>query len=329
MRVLVELSGEHPTLPEAEVRAVAGLEDAARDGRVLIGEAPDAAPWERLALSHAVGRHLASAPDLDALVDAATSDARFDGVESPFAVRVTAHGGDWHPRRIADRLGQALAAGGRRTVDLQRPESTVRVVGTEDALHAHRLLHDVDRSAFEARRSHLRPFFQPTSLHPRLARAVVNLARPRRRLLDPFCGTGGLVLEAALMGVPAVGGDADPAMVAGTRRNLAHHGGAGGVGLYVGDARALPLARGAVDAVVADPPYGRAAASHGGDPKALQAELLSEAADLLATGDRLVAVLPDPPDPGRAEAAGWRLAGLHAVRVHKSLTRHVAVLVML
>lgn len=346
MRVLVELSGEHPTLPEAEVRAVAGgdLGEVERDGRVLLAEAPPHVPWARLALSHAVGRHLGTVcfedvgGGADAAVEAICDQAGgWTDVESPFAVRFTDHGptddgevgrAPLDARKVSERLGQALSAAGR-TVDLDRPESTVRVVATDRALHAHRLLHDVDRGAFEARRSHLRPFAHPTSLHPRLARAVVNLARPVRGVLDPFVGTGGLVLEAALMGVPAVAGDADPAMVRGTRANLAHVGAdaAGRVGLYVGDVRALPLRPGSVDAVVADPPYGRAAAAHGGPAEDLQAALLDGAADLLDAGDRLVVVLPEGLTEDEARDAGWGLEEVHGAYVHRSLTRHVTVLV--
>lgn len=348
MRVLVELSGEHPTLPEAEVRAVARgeLGEVERDGRVLLAEASRDVPWARLGLSHAVGRHLGTVRfedaggDVEAAVEALCEQAGgWTDVESPFAVRFTDHrptddqdGEARAPldaRKVPERLGQALSAAGR-TVDLERPESTVRVVATTRALHAHRLLHDVDRGAFEARRSHLRPFAHPTSLHPRLARAVVNLARPARGVLDPFVGTGGLVLEAALMGVPAVAGDADPAMVRGARSNLAHVAGdaAGRVGLYVGDVRALPLRPGAVDAVVADPPYGRAAASHGGPAEDLQAALLVGAAELLAPGDRLVVVLPRGLTEDEAQDAGWGLEEVHGAYVHRSLTRHVTVLVM-
>ncbi|NIP34812.1 MAG: methyltransferase domain-containing protein, partial [Thermoplasmata archaeon] len=67
-----------------------------------------------------------------------------------------------------------------------------------------------------------RPFSHPISLHPKYARAMVNLAKVPLggRILDPFCGTGGVLIEAALLGYEPLGSDIDPRMVEGSRRNL-------------------------------------------------------------------------------------------------------------
>ncbi|PSP26037.1 TIGR01177 family methyltransferase [Halobacteriales archaeon QH_10_67_22] len=68
-----------------------------------------------------------------------------------------------------------------------------------------------------------RPFFQPGSMDPLLARALVNIAgaRPGHRVLDPMCGTGGTLVEAGLVGARVVGADAQAKMVDGARENLA------------------------------------------------------------------------------------------------------------
>ncbi|MGM0605901.1 MAG: methyltransferase domain-containing protein, partial [Halobacteriota archaeon] len=67
-----------------------------------------------------------------------------------------------------------------------------------------------------------RPFFQPGSMAPIDARAYVNIAgaAPGRTVLDPMCGTGGILLEAALVGARPIGVDAQRKMVRGTRQNL-------------------------------------------------------------------------------------------------------------
>ena len=42
----------------------------------------------------------------------------------------------------------------------------------------------------------------------RLARAMVNLAIPEQgKLLDPFCGTGGLIIEGILCDIDSYGSD--------------------------------------------------------------------------------------------------------------------------
>ncbi|MFQ6077015.1 MAG: DNA methyltransferase, partial [Candidatus Bathyarchaeia archaeon] len=70
------------------------------------------------------------------------------------------------------------------------------------------------------RRPRRRPFFHPSSLMPKLARCMVNLARPRRgdSVLDPFCGTGSLLIEAGLMGMKALGSDIKGHMALGSLR---------------------------------------------------------------------------------------------------------------
>ena len=67
-----------------------------------------------------------------------------------------------------------------------------------------------------------RPFFRPVSLEPRLARAAVNIAAGVNEgyVVDPMCGTGGILIESALTGRPTLGIDFDPVMVEGTQENI-------------------------------------------------------------------------------------------------------------
>lgn len=59
-------------------------------------------------------------------------------------------------------------------------------------------------------------------LPPKLAQVIVNLANPAPDgiLLDPFCGTGVILQEAALMGSRVIGTDLDERMVRYTRDNI-------------------------------------------------------------------------------------------------------------
>lgn len=60
-------------------------------------------------------------------------------------------------------------------------------------------------------------------LPPKLAQTMLNLAQlsPGERLLDPFCGTGVLLQEAALMGASVYGTDLSERMIDFSRHNLA------------------------------------------------------------------------------------------------------------
>jgi tRNA G10 N-methylase Trm11 len=98
-----------------------------------------------------------------------------------------------------------------------------------------------------------KPYRTSNSLPTRLARALVNLVSPpARSILDPFCGTGSILLEARALGLTAFGMDWNPKMVSMSRRNLEHF----GYTAEVVRGNALECQRSA-DAIVTDLPYGR------------------------------------------------------------------------
>lgn len=147
--------------------------------------------------------------------------------------------------RIAHELGAEIA--GRP--DLDMPKSTFLTVITDEKIWFGKLLSESD-GRWVAHNS--RPHVTSSSLPTRLARAIVNLtASPGDRILDPCCGTGTIVLEAAQMGIISVGYDINVRMVGATRKNLEHYGLRAEV--YLGDARHVS---GRYDAVVTDFPYG-------------------------------------------------------------------------
>jgi len=106
---------------------------------------------------------------------------------------------------------------------------------------------------------------RPGTLHPPVAAAMSCLAgaRPGGRLLDPFCGAGTIMVEAAAgaTDLVAVGLDFDAEAVAQARANAGRAGVE--VALVVGDAARLPFRPGWADVVVTNPPWGRAVAPAG------------------------------------------------------------------
>ncbi|TLZ52176.1 MAG: TIGR01177 family methyltransferase, partial [Methanobacteriota archaeon] len=224
MRVLVELSGEQPALARAEV--LAALEAASHPFRFLLAEErllaaeTGAAPaWlgRRLALAHFVDELIVGG-ELDEVVDAARS-LKFAG--RTFRVRVNSYKGCHNKVELEKTLGDVVSG----TVNLAAPEEEVRLIEGERHYLCRRLA-AIDRRAFEARKVAERAFVQPISLHPRLARALVNLSRvpDGGTLLDPFCGTGGILLEAGLIGARPIGGDVRTDMIEGSRSALREFG---------------------------------------------------------------------------------------------------------
>ncbi|QGN08240.1 methyltransferase domain-containing protein [Halorhabdus sp. CBA1104] len=236
-------------------------------------------------------------------------------------------------------LGSVLVEAGF-TVDLEDPDHELRVVfagspsvgdspaadvasGADAGACAIGWLATDPPRTFTERAPTERPFFQPGSMDPTLARALVNIAgaQPGTTVLDPMCGTGGLLIEAGLVGATPVGVDALEKMVQGTRENL---------GTLIdeefavcrGDARRLPFADDAADAVVFDAPYGRQTKITGETLAALVGDALADARRLAArtviVGDRSWQTV--------AEEAGWTVTAHFQRRVHRSLDRHILVL---
>ena len=115
------------------------------------------------------------------------------------------------------------------------------------------LLADLTKhNRFEQRRAHLLPAPHPAMTHPRVARAMVNLSNASHEILDPFCGGGGILIEAGLCGLHAVGADIDPRMIGRARTNLQHFG-IRDYELRVQDATTFS---GSAEAIVTDLPYG-------------------------------------------------------------------------
>lgn len=109
----------------------------------------------------------------------------------------------------------------RPKVELKNPQTSIQLFITRNKAYCGLLIFE-NRENFEARKSHFRPFHSPSSLNPRLARALINLTGigSNEILIDPFCGAGGLLIEAGLMEIRTIGYDINKIMVDGCRKNL-------------------------------------------------------------------------------------------------------------
>jgi tRNA (guanine10-N2)-dimethyltransferase len=339
LRILLWYSGEHPTLPRAEASAV--FEAAGHSWHVVRDDPRfqcvetdafgiDVEPLaRRLGLTHDLSLHLFDgALEKEAIAKAADLCCFATGIR--FAVRaerITTTG--LRRTDVERRVGEALAHG--RTVDLKRPDVVVRAFIDGDHVWVGQRIWDRDPQETKGRSVEHRPVFSPVSLPPKLARALVNVARAPNggTVFDPLCGTGGVLLEAAAMGFKAIGSDLDPGMVEGSRKNLAHFG-QRAEHLFVsdvGDAPANLKAAGLdlVDAVVSDMPYGRSASTGKEDLQTLYGRAFETMARLVKPGGRVVIGVPNQPAVDLA-AQRLGLEGVFKVWVHRSLTRHFAVL---
>lgn len=106
-------------------------------------------------------------------------------------------------------------------VDLKNPKTGINLFFINDKAYCGLLAYE-NKEDFESRKSHLRPFPHPGSLHPKVARALANISEIKKNdvLLDPFCGTGGFLIETGLMKIKSIGYDISNNMAKGCRENL-------------------------------------------------------------------------------------------------------------
>ena len=294
------LAGDDLELAEAELRGFLcsqGVEEEIeRNGELAFTEAePDF--LKRLALVHEVSQIVGRGEELD-------TDYRPEG---SFAVRSEGMEAD-----VEQRLGSLMETS-ENSVDLEDPDEIVKVYRNDDEYIIGRLVQDIDRGLFEQRKNQDRPFSSPVSLDPVLARVLVNLSEVSagEKLLDPFCGTGGILIEAGLCGVDVYGIDIQQEMVEGTRENLEEY------GLINHHIRQGSIANldsvfaEKFDAVVTDLPYGQASKSEGEPVE----EFLEKVEGI---SDKAVFMYDEPDLDG--------LEPEFEVYVHKNLTRYIYIL---
>ena len=179
------------------------------------------------------------------------------------------------------------------------------------------------RKDMEKRTAPMRPFFSPVSMHPFLARLLVNLSHTKRGelILDPFCGTGGILIEAAVMGRQVIGADASLSMVSGARMNLRYYGVEPGRVVHSSIEKLEIGVK--VDAIATDLPYGRSSPMFHVTENFL-ADTVAKFSDLLRDGGYSV-VVSNTRELEQVARSDFQITNVIALRVHKSLTRFVHV----
>lgn len=270
---------------------------------------------KRLGLIHRVFDHLGNYDDDISKIE--------DDLEFPpgsIAVRTKKLGknkGD--SRSIKEELGRLISID--HQIDLEDPKHEVFVLmGKKNYVGLKKF--EVDKESLRSREVKNRPFSSPISLKPRYTKALINLARPgeNAKIHDPFCGTGGILIEGELMNFSVTGGDKDKKMIEGCKKNLKEYDIQAPV--YLGDvSKTIPDD---IDCIVTDPPYGRASSTLDEDITKIYKRLFESSKNKLKQEGFLSAIFPDEKylDIGREH---MDFVEKYDVRVHKSLTRHFSV----
>jgi putative methyltransferase (TIGR01177 family) len=312
------LSRESTGVPEAEARAlVRDIDPAAEfqspEGGLLIAEtsADPAAIEARVAFSRRVGL---------LVPDGRLGEEHVSLLKGgTYRVRVFGEGGEEEEAAIIDAIAERVE--GR--VSLDSPDREVSAyVGEGGRTYLSITMPGSMRQGWATRRPRSRAFFHPSAIFPKLSRALVNLSgvQPGEAFLDPFCGTGSLLIEASIVGAEPVGIDLARKMVRGARRNSIKYG-QPWLGLVRADSRRLPVRE--VGAVATDIPYGRASSAGGVRSSEILRSLVEGAPAVLAKGRKLVVMHPKSLE---VEPGGMRIEQELEIYIHRTLTRTITVM---
>ena len=316
VKLLFYLSGENLGIAKAEVLALTNAEKFDLVDRFLVVDTNKRGLEDRIAFSHRIYKLLFSCKP-DDLVDKINSFNWNKVYRGDFCVRVV-NSNSFGEKDLAALIFRKLR---NPVVKLRDSQTPIHFIFSENKVFASILLSEIDKS-FNNRGAHSRPEFHPTSLHPCLARALVNLtgAKKGNKILDPFCGSGGFLIESGLMGLRSVGFDLDELMIARARINLDF--------FKVKNYRLLQKDSSKLSAkfdfVVSDLPYGKnSKVSH--ELEILYLSFLKSLKKIL--GKRAVIVFPDFVDyKTLIKQSGLKLVEEFDFYIHKSLSKRIVVL---
>ncbi len=235
-KYLFLLSGENLRLAEQEALTVFKIKKNKQKDRqkntviVELNKEP-AKDANRLAYTRVIYKLLFTAKNDDVLKETEKYNWGKEYKEN-FCVRIHNSGkqsaveNKFSEKELAGIIWRRLEAEGiKPKVNLEKPKTPINFLIDDKKAYCCILIWE-NTEKFEQRKAQFRPGFSPISLHPKLARAMVNLtgAEPKETIVDPFCGTGGIPIEAVLAGFKARGRDIRKELLDKCRQNLEFYG---------------------------------------------------------------------------------------------------------
>jgi tRNA (guanine10-N2)-dimethyltransferase len=334
------LSGENETLPASELTAILEAEGHAfelvekldQSVRLESDQNSVKAVKHRAAYTRICALELFTCEAQENAIMKTAASTNFQNIlteDESFAVRIK------RVRTYAEKIGTVALEGklgkhilqntANTKVNLKTPDRTFIGVLTSEKLVFGVKLAEIAPKPFVERRPRKKPFFHPSAMPSKLARCMVNLAQAKagELVLDPFCGTGSVMIEAAFIGCRVLGFDIQRRMTKGCLKNLKHFR-IEPEGVVMADARQPPLAK--VDCLVTDPPYGRSATTMKSTTRRIVEEVLFAGQDMLHEGQRICIASPKTLNIARVGAElGYKHLESHFAYVHRNLTREIAV----
>lgn len=320
MQILFHLSGENLNLARDEVLSLVNSRRYQQINNILIVEIKYSKIFERLAFTHGVFGVLFACNMNDLIEDINLFDFQKFYREN-FRVKIlnlTNKEIEFDEKQIGSLAYRKLE---NPKVELSNPKTQFFFIFVDDKVVCCTLIKKIEKSFLE-RKPHLKPELHPTSLSPKLAKALLNLSGIKKGvLLDPFCGSGGILVEAGLMGLKPIGFDIDKIMLKRAKINLEYYG-VKGYELKLQDATKLDRKYGFI---VSELPFGKNSRLSMRNLQLLYLNFLKTLAKTLEK--KAVLVFPDFVDVrGLLKDTKLKIEKEFDYYIHKSMTKKILVL---
>jgi tRNA (guanine10-N2)-dimethyltransferase len=178
---------------------------------------------------------------------------------------------------------------------------------------------------FIAREPKKKVKFHPAMLKPKLARLLINLTCAQKQLLDPFCGTGSVLIEASVLGLKPIGSDIERKMVWFSKLNTEHFNVKAELKQLDATKLETEFKPNSIEAIACDPPYGKSSTLAGKKMEELYPKFIESAHKILKKNKRLVMIRPHFLKL-KINKTQWKKLGEFDWYVHGGLTRKILVL---
>ncbi len=213
---LALLSGKNTEMAKDEIFSISSsFKETNLNGRIVVFDSCKTPDFSLLGLTHEAGIFLGkNIEDVDFNVF----------LSQNIKISVLNLDSEQNSLLFSKEIGEFISKKGLK-VDFKSMD-ILRVYLTKGGAYFTKPVFVQDKKEFAKRASPKRNFFMPTSIDSMVARALVNItgAKKGATVLDPFCGSGGLLLEAAAVGAEVYGCDIEDKCVNGTIENLEQFG---------------------------------------------------------------------------------------------------------
>lgn len=219
--------------------------------------------------------------------------------------------------RVAENIKKRTGA----EVSLKSPDYQIVVISRYNAIKYPFYTHLIGiripqpKIDWKRRKASNRRFFHPSALEPRLCRAMVNIAQVKEghTILDPFCGTGSILIEAQEFQIKTAGFDVIKTMCKGAKQNLIEN-------IVQCDSVQMPLKPLGVDAIVTDIPYGRSTSMIKGRSRK---QLLTDFVANASVAVKRMVIMCEKNDEEMLISTKTNIKSVCRLYEHKSLTRSI------